>query len=223
LSLSAGAAINAAEEHSTIQLIAAARRHAADIATQLLQAGAAVDAADSEGRTALMWAAQLGAPEVMQVLLQAKATVNYVNVYGATALHQAVTKDQTVEYMPPDVLELVVATLLQAGASTSATHRSGGTALHLAARYSTARTLQQLLAAGADLEAKNYAGETVQPSPCSAVHLQRKFELKLLRLLMKRALTRGCTASFGNWYCCAANTLLSTGSVVNNDGPMQLQ
>jgi ankyrin repeat protein len=118
--LSAGAAVNSTVENGTTALVAAAKWGAAGIATELLQAGAAVHTADDDGVTALMWAACAGAPEVMQVLLQAGAATDAVDTSGDTVLHQAVTLGQAYAYMPPAVHELVVATLLEAGASVSA-------------------------------------------------------------------------------------------------------
>jgi ankyrin repeat protein len=124
----------------------------------LLGSGAKLDAVDSTGFTALQFAAKHGCVAGVRALLQAGASVHAAaDEDGGTALHVILWPFDDTD--PPSDADkaAVVAELLKAGASASAVLHSdsmgGVTPLHLAARYGPAAVVQQLLAAGAPLEA----------------------------------------------------------------------
>ncbi len=156
-----------------------------EIVELLLAAGVDVNVAASFGETALEAAAARGHLAVIEMLLKAGAGVGHRDGYGRTALHHACDEDSG----HPGAVQLLLAAgadpdaddeegarplnrclyeqhfecarlLLKAGADPNL--RSwGGTALHVAIWHAgIPELLSELLAAGADLEARDEEGMT---------------------------------------------------------------
>lgn len=107
--------------------------------------------------------------QLCEYLIESGAEPNYVDPQtGETPLHSSVTNDDRERY------DLVLQVLLSAGAKPNVAtipgvetgafmrdcHTRGETPLHRAALFGTVRTLEMLLAAGADRECKDAHGET---------------------------------------------------------------
>ncbi len=116
-----------------------------------LQAGFAVDTPDEKGYTALRRAADQSDGKMLAVLLAAGADPNLADKDGTTALCVATEGGANVN----------VNALLRAKANPrAACGFDKNTPLHLAARKGDLRTLQALLAAGVQVDARNRTGET---------------------------------------------------------------
>ncbi|CAH0026973.1 unnamed protein product [Clonostachys rhizophaga] len=100
-------------------------------------------------------------PEVVRYLASEVENINQYNEYKATALHTWLCSFKVAySWKETEVLDFT-AHLLDQGASLSIGNARGNTALHVAAvntRY--ASVIQLLLERGADLDARNNAGET---------------------------------------------------------------
>jgi ankyrin repeat protein len=165
--LQAGAAVNTAAADGSMCLIAACGRWccddqcsaaAAPVVLQLLAAGDDVNAS-AQGFSALMAAANAGSVKGVEALLKAGAAVNAASPTGDTALYRAV--DPYKCSGPQHRYDQVVAQLLNAGANASAAWHGqvGVTPLHAAASYGKYNIMRQLLAAGAQCEARETYGE----------------------------------------------------------------
>jgi ankyrin repeat protein len=152
LLLQAGATVNATTAALGSTSRAGAAMKQADIVAPLLQSGAK-DAVDSEGFTALMWAAASRSVGRIQALLHAGAAVNARSATGMTALHAAVMLHPDFSRPTAAATKSAVQALLAAGADASAAHHCGLTPLHICVRTWPASVSQQLLDAGAKVDA----------------------------------------------------------------------
>ncbi|EWG47218.1 hypothetical protein FVEG_16085 [Fusarium verticillioides 7600] len=122
----------------------------------LISAGADVNQRSYTGLTALMFAAYAENVESVKMLLKSRSNVNLCDEEGVTALHHASMKAN------PEVIRL----LLAAGASVKQRNNIGGTPLHYLADSEKIRhqdieaTIEMLLVAGSDLEARSIQGDT---------------------------------------------------------------
>jgi uncharacterized protein len=138
---------NAANDHGQVGLYLALRDEAPRVAAALLaHPQTKVDIANSSGETPLMMAALKGNLAAAQRLVERGAQVNRD---GWTPLHYAATGSDGAA---------VVAWLLDRGARVDARAPNGNTPLMMAARYGEMRSVELLLARGADRRLSNNAG-----------------------------------------------------------------
>ena len=131
---------------------AAAADRVDEIAT-LLASGQPIDAEDASGWTALMYAAGPGRLSTVQYLLGTGAKADHRSRFGETVLFAAATSS--------DEAAAKLRLLLQSGAAINLRAADGSTVLMTAARHFwIPDLLQTLLALGADVSAKNNAGQT---------------------------------------------------------------
>ena len=123
----------------------------------LLQSGAEINASDDEGTTVLMLAAGNGHLELVAALIEAGAEINAVDSRGWTALMRAIYNYDLNRGFPE-----VVRHLIEAGAEFETEIAYGTRPLMLAAGYGEAGVVDVLLAAGADVFAKNEGGRTAR-------------------------------------------------------------
>jgi ankyrin repeat protein len=109
----------------------------------LVAEGADVNARDDTGATPLMYAALYVGPEFLTLLIDHGASVNAANTYGATPLMWAVTTPANVRV------------LVNRGADVNARGGDGVTALVAAGRFGNVESMRILMAAGADLKARD--------------------------------------------------------------------
>ncbi|HHJ21188.1 MAG TPA: hypothetical protein ENJ84_15390 [Gammaproteobacteria bacterium] len=167
--LERGADVNAQDKDGMTALMVASVKGHTDIAKALLAKGADVNARDKEGRTALMYAS---AADTALALLAQGADVNVQENVGVTALMVASANGDTD----------IVRALLAKGADVNIKDNRGRTALSGAAneeieeeikrrldlvnallaasKKGHADTVKDLLAKGADVNARNYKGMT---------------------------------------------------------------
>jgi ankyrin repeat protein len=128
-------------------LVTAIRKADAHALRKLLDRGADVNARDTEGNTPLILASFYAGPECVALMIAKGADVNAANKAGVTALIRAAT-----DYEKSRLLVV-------AGADVRARTALGNTPLILAARRAgNSRTVQLLLARGADAAERNTAG-----------------------------------------------------------------
>ncbi len=139
--IAGGADVNAVEQYSRTALREAAYEGHSSAVEALLKGGANINAKDVNGFTPLMEAVGNGQTESVQVLIAKGAYVNAQAYYGRTALGDATLKGYT------NVVEL----LKRAGAALD---------LPAAAAIGDIRTVRELLAQGANVNATNRAGRT---------------------------------------------------------------
>ena len=149
--LTMGASVNERDRlGATPLMLAAAANPSPDVVHAFVQAGADVDAVDRDGTTALMRAARANpVPAVTEALLEVGADADGQDVHGYTALLWAATK------RAPDG---VVGALATATFAIDAVDHEGRTALCLVAAYALRSTVEILLAAGADPDARDEDG-----------------------------------------------------------------
>lgn len=134
----------AAEAAAHHGLHAAAHRGDLSAIQRLVTEKAALEARDRAGRTPLHVATFARQHEAVRVLLQAGAPLDHVNKLHWTALIEAIVLgDGGVRH------QATLKALLDAGASTQLTDRSGATPLQLARARGYAAMVQMLQAAGA--------------------------------------------------------------------------
>lgn len=124
---------------------------------RVLKNGADVNAANEEGTTALMLAAGLGKLDLVEHLIKSGATVDATDARGWTALMKALFNYEMNRGFPD-----VVQALIDAGANIEHQITYGTRPLMLAAGYGEAGVVDVLLAAGADVNAKNEGGRTAR-------------------------------------------------------------
>ena len=130
-------------------------RNDVEFASLLLLHGADVELREWTGRTALHEAAEEGhSGDIIKVLLENGVDINAIDNNCRTALLVAMKNPNSSE------CERVVKQLLESGASVTPSDVYGFTALHWAASDGRVKIACQLLEAGADIDARNYDGET---------------------------------------------------------------
>jgi ankyrin repeat protein/beta-lactamase regulating signal transducer with metallopeptidase domain len=191
-----GIDVNVRTNDGETPLMNAARAGHESTARILIASGAEVNAANKYGRSALRDAVQAGRIEMVKLLLASGAALNlenntwgplhiaanrgrseivdllidtgaHVNVTGTagTPLHFAARADRTVD---GEIVGQIVKKLLDHGAEVNTTEKeSDRTALHFAAQRGRTQVARLLLAAGADVNAKDNQGRT--PLSCAEV------------------------------------------------------
>ncbi len=124
----------------------------AEIAGELITMGARVDARDGNNETPLHLALRNEREKVALLLLRAGADCSGVNYRGWSVFH---------EIAAGQFSQKLVKTASEAGASINAPDQWGvGSPLHVAAQVARKRTVEQFIAAGADVDAANGNGVT---------------------------------------------------------------
>ena len=140
---------NAANDQGQVALYLAVRDEAPRVMAALLaHPQIRVDLANASGETALMMAALKGNWPFAQRLIERGAQVNRE---GWTPLHYAASSSEVDS-------TAVITMLLDRGAAINARAPNGNTPLMMAARYGTFRSVDVLLARGADPRLTNNAG-----------------------------------------------------------------
>ena len=145
--IQAGADVNSVDNNGLSPLMNAVLAHGDNVecVNALVQAGADVNTRDVNGSTPLMFAARNGHYKCVNTLIEAGADVNQINNDGRTALMSAVTKyaeDNEVVKAIKEDCEEIRSTLCKA------------------AQYGCAKSVELLLNAGADVNAKDAKGYT---------------------------------------------------------------
>ncbi|MBR5888343.1 MAG: ankyrin repeat domain-containing protein, partial [Akkermansia sp.] len=142
LLIAAGADVYKADEYGWTPLYKAAENGHKECVELLIAAGANVNWADKDGDTPLYKAAWNGHTDCVKLLLAAGADVNKANKWGGTPLHSAVTYGHT------DCVKLLIDT----GADVNKADKKGQTPLYWAAWNSHTECVKRLLdAPGIDL------------------------------------------------------------------------
>lgn len=139
------------------ELFSAAQAGDLEQLNNLLQSGADGNASNDEGLTVLMMAAGNGHLEIVDTLIKAGANVNAADKLGWTALMKAIYNYDMDKGFPE-----IVSALIEAGADIETQIAYGTRPLMLAAGYGQAGVIDVLLAAGADVSAKNEGGFTAR-------------------------------------------------------------
>ncbi|WP_405062307.1 ankyrin repeat domain-containing protein [Kribbella sp. NBC_01505] len=146
----AGAAVSGRSADGCTPLMYAG---SAESVAVLLAAGADVDDHDAYGLTALMFAAARDYPDVVEALLRSSADPSAGADLGWTSLHYAVAANG------PNT-QVIVSSLLRAGADIDEEIDDGGTALTLAADRNAPELLAYLLDRGAEVDHRDRNGAT---------------------------------------------------------------
>ena len=161
--LDAGAEASAEGPRGNTPLHAAAGANHAEVCKLLLQAGADVSAKNENGHTPLVVAVQQGAADAAKALVAAGGNLN-ARVGSKPILFYALNGEDD---------NRMLKELLAMGADLKGVARgSGNTALHMAAEKDYVSACKTLLAAGADLNARNSSGKT--PLACAVEHGSQK-------------------------------------------------
>jgi hypothetical protein len=153
--LAANAEIDARDQEGKTPLLEAAIMGDADSSRILVGAGADIMARDGEGDSPLT-VAIVRDPALLKVILT-EANVNKADPDGRTPLRIIVESKPAGASSPtPESLDLAIAT----GAWLDARDRFSGTSLHAALRAGDRETATRLAKAGADVFARDKAGET---------------------------------------------------------------
>ncbi len=123
--LTAGANINAKNNHGETALILAARRDHINIVKELIEKGADVNVQNENGNTALMHAASRGYTTIVKKLLKKGADVNAQRINGNTALMIAIRNAYG-----ENSYRTTVKALLKAGADVDLKDNNGFTPLY---------------------------------------------------------------------------------------------
>jgi ankyrin repeat protein len=116
----------------------------------LISAGASLELAGWHGERPLHWAAEGGHTDAVNLLLEAGAAVNGTNKYGRTPLYNAAYKDR---------LE-ATRLLLSHGAKTAVRDKDDLSPLDIAIEWNHPAIVKVLIAAGADVNARNRSGSS---------------------------------------------------------------
>ena len=146
LLLEAGAEVDSKNLKDQTPLQIAAQNGHETIIITLLQAGADVNSEDMFGRTSLYPASYYCRSEIVEILLEsgAKNKINSNSEWG-TALHAAARND----------CEILIQSLLEAGAKIEPRDKEGKTPLHIAANEGREAVIKILLEAGAEVDPKD--------------------------------------------------------------------
>ena len=152
---------NARDDEGATALVRAALVCQPNVLTQLLDSGADINASDEQGRTPLVFAIQRDPPdkdfarrqmEVIKLLLSRKANPSLKDADGNTVIHYAARQRNV------DVLKMMLAL----GVPADGRNKDGATPLFVAASDGREpQNVQALIAAGADVNAKDNYGRTV--------------------------------------------------------------
>ncbi|MBN8454763.1 ankyrin repeat domain-containing protein [Accumulibacter sp.] len=144
-----GADLNAAGPFQRTPLHAAAKGVATPLLEWMLAQGVNPDARDGDGRTPLHLANQTSAV----ILLRHQADARLTDRQGNTALHVAAEDSRGMCRL-----------LVHAGVPVNARNRSGLTPLHFAVLAGKTQVAEELVALGADVNARTVAGYSYKPS-----------------------------------------------------------
>ncbi len=139
------------------QLFAATEGGDLQAANALLLAGADCNARNEEQATPLMLAASLGRLDIVETFIGHGADVNAKDSRGWTALMKAIYNPELDRGFPE-----IVSALIEAGSEIETQISYGTRPLMLAAGYGQAAVIDVLLAAGADVGARNEGGFTAR-------------------------------------------------------------
>jgi ankyrin repeat protein len=171
LYLERGAPVKVAKHDGQTALHLAARRGHSAIVRMLVDKGADAHARDQEGRTPLFLAVEAGEAGVLEMLVASPpAAVDTPNARGTTPLMRALY----------DRHATITQWLLDRGADVKLRAKSGETALHVAAAYSTVAMVQQILDRGADVNAQ------VEPAGSALDRAEHRGEPATVALLVAR-------------------------------------
>lgn len=176
--IAAGASVNNVNEKGETALILAVQRNSLALIKLLLAAHASIDIKDKQGNTALMYArsAEWGpeTSEIFNALLAHAASLNTANKFGETPLIVAAAQKNNLKALHQ---------LLNSDAKASLKARTeyGATALAYAAAFSDKENVAALLAAGANANDADNAGQTILMRAVS----RYDSSLDLVRLLLK--------------------------------------
>ena len=197
--LAAGADIHAVDSTKMTVLHAATMGHDAETARILVDAGLDVNAADSAAFTPLINAAQRGNLDTVRLLIAKGADPNAVTALGDVATHASSRVKNgalglghftALLLAAPTAPTPVVTALIKAGADVNATDVRGMTPLMLAVATDHPKldAIRELLAAGANANAKSLAGET-------ALDWARKFGTTPVVTMLTRAGAQASTST----------------------------
>ncbi|KAL8744249.1 MAG: hypothetical protein Q9184_008020, partial [Pyrenodesmia sp. 2 TL-2023] len=155
-----GANIGATASHEWTPLICSAISGRTETARWLLDHGAKTSEFNDAKKTALHFAAWWGHSEVLDLLISnsLSSTIDHQAYIRETPLHLSATRPERSESCGQ-----CAKLLLQAGAKTEIRDKLGLTALHVAAQYGSVEVAKELLASGADVEAKRIPGNQARP------------------------------------------------------------
>ncbi|HEX7859928.1 MAG TPA: ankyrin repeat domain-containing protein [Verrucomicrobiae bacterium] len=158
----------AAPNLSSLEIYKVVRSGSVAEVGRLIEEGVPVNYRDAAGNSLLMQAVVYGDTTLASFLIQRGADVNTTNNFGATALMRAAGDHEK------------IALLVKHGAKVNARSGLMNSALHTAAReHRSARSVELLLKAGAEVNATNVFGAT--PLMCAAA----SGDLETVRLLVK--------------------------------------
>ncbi len=185
--LDSGANVNAADEYGETPVTLAAANGDAELVRRLLAAGGNARVARWNGETALMIAAGAGSLDAVRDLLHGGADVNAAEPRGGqTALMWANVNAASKTGFTPLVFAAIkndgpsIKTLLQAGADPNVVVLSGAKPIIVAQQFRHTAAALLLLEAGADISARDRAGNTT-------LHLAAQAgDMKLVRALLAK-------------------------------------
>ncbi|KAJ8668004.1 hypothetical protein QAD02_009667 [Eretmocerus hayati] len=149
-------------------------------------ASASLEKLDPFGLNPLQRAVTFGKVKIVKQLILAGANVNSVDKYQNTNLLIA-TRSQTNDKDVSQIIQL----LLEAGASPNIPDSKGFTPLHVASNFGKAVRVEQLIRAGANVDAINNAGETsLHTAISSSASEDDLFEVISILLKAGASLTR---------------------------------
>lgn len=213
-----GVSYNAQNEAGETPLIVAAKNGLTDLLEKMIRAKFKLDTQDAKGNTALMYAVENKYVDIIDELINAGADINVKNNEGKTVLRMAVMRGmvddiKTFIELGADAKEkddddytlLMLASylyynqkgilplLIDAGAEVNAQDSDGTSALMIAASRGWVESVQELLKAGADVEAVDVTGrqalDYAQNEDIKT--LLRQEEAKLERARGQKSLTLG--------------------------------